>query len=79
MKTERHISLAHFNLLSPESDTLLFFLPPVGLKTLFLFYRPGLTRNIIRLLFFLPGPLEKSSVIDSPARSPGQAQARAKL
>ena len=38
MKTVRHISFGHLHLLSPKSDTLLFFFP-TSLKTSSLFCR----------------------------------------
>ena len=48
----KDISLAHLHLLSPKSETLLFFFPPAGLKTSSLFCWSALARNIIHFPFF---------------------------
>ena len=69
MKTERHISLAHLQLLSTK--WFVIKLLSVDFKTLSLFSQPKLTRNIISLPFFVARPVVKKliSLFAGPARS----------
>ena len=53
MKTETHISLAHFHFLLPKPNALLLFFS-AGLKTISLFCQPRLTCKIILFLFLYP-------------------------
>ena len=74
MKTEKHILVAHLFYCRLNKTINLYYIKllSTGLKTSSLVCRPGLTCNIVHLLFFLPGPAIGKRISLLPARPIGK-------